>query len=75
MTQNQKDNAWEFLRNNAALILAIIGAAIWAGKIQSKQEDHQEMLIHIGNEGAKIKQDVSDVKGDVKAIRAIMEKK
>lgn len=68
MTQNQKDKLWEFIRSNIAVILAILGAAYWAGKLQSKQDEHQEMLIHIGNEGAAIKKDVSEIKGDIKVL-------
>ena len=72
----QKDFiSWEFFRQNAIIIAAVAGAIFWAARIQAKQDEHQETLIHIGNEGSAIKRDLYDMKGDVKEIKAILKER
>ena len=78
--------SWGFFRQNAIIIAAIAGAIFWAARMQIQQEEHQQTLIHIGNEGSIIKHDlyefkerqasdVQEIKGDIKEIKAILKER
>jgi hypothetical protein len=43
------------LLKNWPIYCAIFGAIVWGASMQAQQRSHAEMLIHIGNEGSKIK--------------------
>lgn len=43
------------LKSNWVIYAAIFSAIFWAARMQNKLEDHAAMLLHIGNEGSKIK--------------------
>ena len=70
------------IRKNWILIIAIFGAIVWSAQLKARVEEHQQTLIHIGEEGAKIKTQqnadavkLEEIKGDVKEIKAILKER
>lgn len=56
------------------LVIAIIGATVWITNIYALGLQNAEAIVHLRDRTLELFQDVSEIKGDVKAIRAILER-